>query len=243
MKIHRFERNDDMARVIPTGDPLGARAAAHPLIPQGAEQRCAMKRSSPKSNTDERIAAPLPDDYFDRESFRLKHVINIARGVGLGDWPLPPGGSWDRCWIDIKDAIDRGILSTGGLNPRHRFQTVWLNDLWDFAITHPNKRWDWLRKFCQRWAAGQGTILAEAPADGESAQAPNKGKRKTPKLTRGYSIQDAPLLKQMHNMIESGKADNVPYAADAVADKAVGKGKFASKSKRLEQGYMRKYKN
>ncbi len=25
MKYHRFERNDDMIRVIPTGDPLGAR--------------------------------------------------------------------------------------------------------------------------------------------------------------------------------------------------------------------------
>jgi hypothetical protein len=64
----------------------------------------------------------------------------------------------------------------------------------------------------------------------------------TLKRARGYDKQDAPLLKQMHKMINSGKADNVPYAADAMAPKAVGKGKPASKSKRLEQKYMKKYK-
>ena len=62
------------------------------------------------------------------------------------------------------------------------------------------------------------------------------------KPPRGYKEQDAPLLEEMHNMIVSGKANNVPYAADAVASKAVGKGKEKSKSKRLEQKYMKEYK-
>ncbi len=62
------------------------------------------------------------------------------------------------------------------------------------------------------------------------------------KPPRGYKEQDAPLLEEMHNMIVSGKANNVPYAADAVASKAVGKGKEKSKSKRLEQKYMEEYK-
>ncbi len=63
------------------------------------------------------------------------------------------------------------------------------------------------------------------------------------KPSRGYDKQDAPLLKEMHNMIVSGDVDNVPYAADAVVSKAAGKGKSVSRSKRLEQKYMRKYKS
>ena len=59
---------------------------------------------------------------------------------------------------------------------------------------------------------------------------------------RGRDKEDAPLLKQMHDMIESGKADNVPYAADEAAKNAAGKGKLTSKSKRLEQKYMKKYR-
>ena len=189
-----------------------------------------------------RDRTPLTGADFDCESIRLKDVINTARGVGPKDWPLPPHSSWDRCWRDIKDAVDRRELPTSMRDPRIRHRTVQLNDLWTFVIARPAKRWDWLREFCRQWAAGQGAILSEAPADGESEQAPQKVKSKTPKRTRGYFKKDAPLLEQMHQMIESKEADNVPYAADAVAKNAVGKGTFASKSKRLEQGYMRKYR-
>ena len=63
------------------------------------------------------------------------------------------------------------------------------------------------------------------------------------KPSRGYDEQDKPLLEEMHNMIESGEVDNVPYAADAMVSKAVGKGNSVSKSKRLEQKYMRDYKS
>ena len=128
-----------------------------------------MKRPSPKPIAIERIAAALTDEDFDCESFRLKHVINIARGVGLQDWPLPRGSSWERCWLDIKDAVERGELPTGIWDPEIRWRTVRLDDLWAFAIARPARRWDWLREFCRRWAAGQGTKLPEAPEgrDGE----------------------------------------------------------------------------
>jgi len=90
----------------------------------------------------------------------------------------------------------------------------------------------------------QGDTREEKPdaLDGAGEQKTDKAKSITLKRARGYDKQDAPLLKQMHKMINSGKADNVPYAADAMAPKAVGKGKPASKSKRLEQKYMKKYK-
>ena len=58
-----------------------------------------------------------------------------------------------------------------------------------------------------------------------------------------YDEQDAPLLKRMHEMITSRKADNVPYAADAVAAEAVGDSDVKSKSKRLEQKYLDKYRS
>ncbi len=64
-----------------------------------------------------------------------------------------------------------------------------------------------------------------------------------PARARGYDNEDAPLLKQMHDMIESGEADNVPYAADEAARNAVGKGTPTSKSKRLETKYMNKYRS
>ena len=63
------------------------------------------------------------------------------------------------------------------------------------------------------------------------------------KPSQGYDEQDKPLLEEMHKMIEARDVDNVPYAADAVAPRAVGKGTITSKSKRLEGKYMRDYKS
>ena len=60
--------------------------------------------------------------------------------------------------------------------------------------------------------------------------------------SRGYAKADAPLIKRMHKMITENQG-SITEASTQLAPEAVGGGTEESKAKRLERGYIEKYRS
>lgn len=184
---------------------------------------------------DIRSDAALAEETYKLLSEKTRTVVDppdlneIRDGAPKASWNVS-GSADDQIIGRARDGNVRAIGRRKWEGPLERIPPAEFIGLRILTIPdglHRGQSIDWLdvqfrrADVMQQWPSG----LAMAPA-----------------RARGYDNEDAPLLKQMHDMIESGKAGNVPYAADEVAPKAAGKSKTTSKSKRLERKYMKKYK-
>ncbi len=77
------------------------------------------------------------------------------------------------------------------------------------------------------------------PERGPSAVRPNRRGRK--KGSGGYDSKDAPLLEEIHALVENEEPMGLWHAALTVADRAPGGGTPESKAKRLAKKYKAKY--
>ena len=122
------------------------------------------------------------DGYLHRESLRLKHLINIACGTPVHEWP-PENQDWDweGCLDDLHFAIQRGDLE-GIIHPRgKRHDRVRLQSLSEW-LTAPervsNPRWEPMHEVIRRRAKVCVEALygpdepqpVEAKADNDSLQ-------------------------------------------------------------------------
>ena len=111
-----------------------------------------------------------------RETLKLKLVINLARNTKVDDWP-PPEHPWRAFFQDLKHAIDSSELAATPRDTRAAFYSrVALPDLWRF-VERRDARWQPIRELCERWAAVRGEELtgvrivgADAPLEDAGAE-------------------------------------------------------------------------
>ncbi len=129
------------------------------------------------ADTSDNSSKATPHDPLQREWLRLGEVINLARGATTDlerDWPPPV--PWLGRFADLKAAWEHDELQLG---PRvitaNKYTSTSLENLWRFAVRRDDT-WQWLRDFCQRWAAVRGVDLSSLHDDSAPGDAPTTPK-------------------------------------------------------------------
>jgi len=162
----------------------------------------------------------------------------IVRACRNGRWKASgkKPGSPEREHIPDIHFIGSVISSTGDLMAEPGPTSTSLS-------RHPSRKvaiWTDLR-FSVPGGANQGKAaeLSEPADPRSSAVRPNRPGRK--KGSGGYDSKDAPLLEEIHALVENAKPVGLWVAALTVADRAPGKGSTENRAKRLVIKYKEKH--
>lgn len=178
----QVESYRNIGTVGPTARKLGHRnPVAAPSFPCG--HQCGGVVSKSKKTFD-------ADEWLRGESLELWRLINFAHGQPVAT-KLPPVNSIEYVrFTNLKAEMDSGRIPYTRPHPDkgiayHR-SILHRDDVWRFVCEHGDSGdWDWLRDFCQRWAAVSGEALPKLRGSGRSARSREAAKQALDALYSG----------------------------------------------------------